>query len=110
MGTGALNDITTQEMSFENNEEESKKIKMEEEIQVTKPLLTEQTPIVAEETEVAKTTLIDTKPKSKSSKEVEKINKKTGGPEMKIPLTISLPITFGVGLILYFIFGKKHKA
>merc|ERR1712241_379027 len=110
LNTGASDDITTEEISCENNDEDSEKIKMEEEIQVTKPLLTEQTPIVAEETEVTKTTLIDTKPTSKSSKEVEKINKKTGGPEMKIPLTISLPITFGVGLILYFIFGKKHKA
>merc|ERR1711997_1340932 len=109
LNTGASTDITPEEINCENNDEESEKIKMEDEIQVTKPLLTEETPIVAEETEVTKTTLIDTKPTSKSSKEVEKINRKTGGPEMKIPLTISLPITFGVGLILYFIFGKKHK-
>merc|ERR1712083_491019 len=110
LNTGASKDITTEEISCDNNDKESEKIKAEEEIQVTKPLLTEQTPIVKEETEVKKTTLIDTKSTSKSSKEVEKINKKTGGHEGKIPLTISLPITFGVGLILYFIFGKKHKA
>merc|ERR1711992_265750 len=50
LNTGASNDITTEEISCENNDEESEKIKVEEEIQVTKPLLAEQTPIVAEET------------------------------------------------------------
>merc|ERR1712241_1195544 len=64
LNTEASNVMTTEEISCENNDEESEKIKMEDEIQVTKPLLTEQTATVAEETEVAKPTLIDTKPTS----------------------------------------------
>merc|ERR1719362_1581094 len=107
--TGASNDKTTEEKNNEFNIEELAKIHVEEDMQVTKPLLMEETPIVEEDTVVKKTTLIDPKLTSKPSKEVEKINKKTARPEMKIPITISLPITFGVGLILYFIFGKKNK-
>ena len=106
---GASNDNTTEEKNNEFHIEESRKINEEEDIQVTKPSLTEERPIVKEDPDVKTTTLIDPKLTSKPSKEVEKINKKTAGPEMKIPITISLPITFGVGLILYFIFGKKNK-
>merc|ERR1712241_1426177 len=98
LDTGALNDKTTEEKNNDFNIEESVKTNVEEE-----------TPIVKEDTVVKKTTLIDPKLTSKPSQEVEKINKKTARPEMKIPITISLPITFGVGLILYFIFGKKNK-
>merc|ERR1712051_702156 len=109
LNTGASNDKTTEEKNNEFNTEELAKIHVEEDMQVTKPLLMEETPIAEEDTVVKKTTLIDPKLTSKPSKEVEKINKKTARPEMKIPITISLPITFGVGLILYFIFGKKNK-
>ena len=109
LNTGASNDKTTGEKNNEFNAEELAKIHVEEDMQVTKPLLMEETPIVEEDTVVKKTTLIDPQLTSKPSKEVEKINKKTARPEMKIPITISLPITFGVGLILYFIFGKKNK-
>merc|ERR1712241_87806 len=109
LDTGALNDKTTEEKNNDFNIEESVKTNVEEDMQVTRPLLMEETPIVEEDTVVKKTTLIDPKLTSKPSKEVEKINKKTARPEMKIPITISLPITFGVGLILYFIFGKKNN-
>ena len=109
LNTGASNDKTTEERNNEFNTEELAKIHVEEDMQVTKPLLMEETPIVEEDTVVKQTTLIDPKVTSKPSKEVEKTNKKTARPEMKIPITISLPITFGVGLILYFIFGKKNK-
>merc|ERR1711997_148103 len=48
LNTGASKDLTTEEMSCENNDEESKE-EVEEEIQVIKPLLMEETPIVTEE-------------------------------------------------------------